>query len=262
VRHEREGGGPVEARADLAVGQGAREAHPARRDGVREAAQPEFRDYAAQIVRNARALAEALAGHGFRLVSGGTDNHLLLVDLRSFDAELTGKTAALWLEQVGIIANMNTESLQRERQYLTENRILVMDDGSIIPVILDDAMDRVTIDNQIYESDIYVVATDWGGQPLVYYEFFDMGNPQATEAVNATGAASDTVVINNGMYRVFRMNQGGCYQYKFVARPRLILDAPFVHGRLDNVRYTGYAGARDPIPGMSNYVNGGISYRS
>ena len=59
----------------------------------REAAQPEFKDYAAQIVRNAAALAEALAGEGFRLVSGGTDNHLMLVDLRTFDAELTGKEA-------------------------------------------------------------------------------------------------------------------------------------------------------------------------
>ncbi|MFM7069453.1 MAG: serine hydroxymethyltransferase, partial [Actinomycetes bacterium] len=57
----------------------------------REAAQPEFRDYAAQIVKNAQALAEALASNGFRLVSGGTDNHLLLIDLRTFDEDLTGK---------------------------------------------------------------------------------------------------------------------------------------------------------------------------
>src|SRR5205823_10701479 len=48
-----------------------------------EAAQPEFRDYAAQVVTNARALAQALAAEGFRLVSGGTDNHLMLVDLRT-----------------------------------------------------------------------------------------------------------------------------------------------------------------------------------
>ena len=47
-----------------------------------EALQPEFRDYAAQIVRNAAALADALAAEGFRIVSGGTDNHLMLVDLR------------------------------------------------------------------------------------------------------------------------------------------------------------------------------------
>jgi len=74
----------------------------------REAADPSFRDYAAQIVRNAGALAEAMAGEGFRLVSGGTDNHLLLVDLRSFDAELTGKEAQAVLDLAGITLNKNT----------------------------------------------------------------------------------------------------------------------------------------------------------
>jgi glycine hydroxymethyltransferase len=74
----------------------------------REAAQPEFREYAAQIVRNARALAEGLAAEGFRMVSGGTDNHLLLVDLQPFDAELTGKVAQEALDRSGITLNKNT----------------------------------------------------------------------------------------------------------------------------------------------------------
>ena len=73
----------------------------------REAAQPEFRDYAAQIVRNAQALAAALAAEGFRIVSGGTDNHLMLVDLRPFDAELTGKLAQEALDRAGITLNKN-----------------------------------------------------------------------------------------------------------------------------------------------------------
>jgi glycine hydroxymethyltransferase len=74
----------------------------------REAADPSFKDYAAQIVRNAQALAKSLAGEGFRLVSGGTDNHLLLVDLRPFDAELTGKDAQAALDRAGITLNKNT----------------------------------------------------------------------------------------------------------------------------------------------------------
>ena len=74
----------------------------------REALHPSFRDYAHQIVANAAALAEALAKEGFRLVSGGTDNHLLLVDLRTFDAELTGKEAQAVLDQAGITLNKNT----------------------------------------------------------------------------------------------------------------------------------------------------------
>ncbi|MGI9612244.1 MAG: serine hydroxymethyltransferase [Acidimicrobiales bacterium] len=73
-----------------------------------EAATPEFRSYAAQIVANATALAEALASHGFRLVSGGTDNHLLLVDLRPFDEELTGKDAQIVLDEAGITLNRNS----------------------------------------------------------------------------------------------------------------------------------------------------------
>jgi glycine hydroxymethyltransferase len=73
-----------------------------------EAATPEFREYARQIVINAAALAEALAREGLRLVSGGTDNHLMLVDLRSFDADLSGKKARLALDRAGISLNENT----------------------------------------------------------------------------------------------------------------------------------------------------------
>jgi glycine hydroxymethyltransferase len=73
-----------------------------------EAAQPQFRRYAARVVTNAAALAEALAAHGFRLVSGGTDNHMLLVDLQPFDHELTGKEAQEVLDRAGITCNRNT----------------------------------------------------------------------------------------------------------------------------------------------------------
>jgi glycine hydroxymethyltransferase len=73
-----------------------------------EAAQPEFRTYSANVVRNAQALAAGLAAEGFRIVSGGTDNHLMLVDLRSFDAELTGKVAQEALDRSGITLNKNT----------------------------------------------------------------------------------------------------------------------------------------------------------
>lgn len=73
-----------------------------------EAKTEDFQAYARQIVTNAAALAEALAGEGFRLCSGGTDNHLLLVDLRTFDADLTGKVAQDTLDQAGISLNKNT----------------------------------------------------------------------------------------------------------------------------------------------------------
>ena len=74
----------------------------------REAAQPAFADYAHRVVANARAFATALAAQGFRPVSGGTENHMVLVDLRDFDAELTGKVAQEALDRAGITTNRNT----------------------------------------------------------------------------------------------------------------------------------------------------------
>jgi len=76
--------------------------------GFFEAAQPSFADYSAQVVRNAEALAKGLAGAGLRLVSGGTDNHLMLVDLRSFDPDLSGRKARNRLGKAGISLNENT----------------------------------------------------------------------------------------------------------------------------------------------------------
>ncbi|MCL4211478.1 MAG: serine hydroxymethyltransferase, partial [Phycisphaerales bacterium] len=72
-----------------------------------EALKPEFKTYCRQIVKNARALADALVKLGYRLCSGGTDNHLMLVDLRQRDANLTGADAEKWLESAGIIVNKN-----------------------------------------------------------------------------------------------------------------------------------------------------------
>jgi glycine hydroxymethyltransferase len=81
------------------------------------AAQPEFRDYAAQIVANARALAAALADEGFRIVSGGTDNHLMLVDLRPFG--VTGKVAQEALDRAGITCNKNAIPNDPEKPFVT-----------------------------------------------------------------------------------------------------------------------------------------------
>ena len=73
---------------------------------LHEAAAPEFRDYAHQIVKNARALAEALAGYSFKLISGGTDNHLILMDVTP--RGMTGKAYARALDRAGLECNYNT----------------------------------------------------------------------------------------------------------------------------------------------------------
>ena len=82
-----------------------------------EAAQPEFKQYADQIVKNASALAQALAAEGFRIVSGGTDNHLMLVDLRPFG--VTGKVAQESLDRAGITLNKNAIPNDPEKPFVT-----------------------------------------------------------------------------------------------------------------------------------------------
>ena len=84
---------------------------------LREAAEPEFQAYSAQIVANAKALAEGLQQEGLRLVSGGTDNHLMLVDVGV--KGLTGKAAEAALDAAGITANKNTIPYDEQRPTVT-----------------------------------------------------------------------------------------------------------------------------------------------
>ena len=72
-----------------------------------EALRPDFKTYAQQVVKNAKSLADSLTGLGYRLQSGGTDNHLMLVDLRARNADYTGADAEKALEKAGIITNKN-----------------------------------------------------------------------------------------------------------------------------------------------------------
>jgi glycine hydroxymethyltransferase len=72
-----------------------------------ECLQPEFVTYSKQIITNAKAMAEEFLRRGYRLVTGGTDNHLLLIDLRAKDANLTGAAVEGWLQAAGIIVNKN-----------------------------------------------------------------------------------------------------------------------------------------------------------
>ena len=74
----------------------------------KEAAQPQFATYTDQVVSNAKVFGDSLAKEGFRLVSGGTENHMVLLDLRTFDEELTGKVAQEVLDRAGITTNRNT----------------------------------------------------------------------------------------------------------------------------------------------------------
>ena len=82
-----------------------------------EAMQPEFSDYAHRIVENAKALADSLMAEGMALISGGTDTHLLLVDLTGM--KITGKEAQLALEEAGITVNKNTIPYDTQPPFVT-----------------------------------------------------------------------------------------------------------------------------------------------
>ncbi|MBA2684390.1 MAG: serine hydroxymethyltransferase [Gemmatimonadaceae bacterium] len=83
----------------------------------REALQPDFKTYCGQIIKNAQALSKALTGLGFQIVSGGTDNHLMLVDLRS--KNVTGKVAEKVLGEAGITVNKNTVPKETQSPFVT-----------------------------------------------------------------------------------------------------------------------------------------------
>ena len=82
-----------------------------------EALQPSFKQYAEQIVKNAKVLAAELQSKGFKIVSGGTDNHLMLVDLTNKD--ITGKEAQNWLDEVNITVNKNTIPFEPRSPFVT-----------------------------------------------------------------------------------------------------------------------------------------------
>ncbi len=82
-----------------------------------EALQPEFKDYQVQVLKNAKALAEGLIENGFRVVSGGTDNHLLLIDTKI--KGITGKKAEALLDEIGIATNKNTIPNETESPFIT-----------------------------------------------------------------------------------------------------------------------------------------------
>lgn len=83
-----------------------------------EALHPDFKDYQAQVIANARVLAETLQEEGFRIVSGGTDNHLVCVDVKG-SVGITGKVAEEVLDDIGITCNKNTIPFDQEKPFVT-----------------------------------------------------------------------------------------------------------------------------------------------
>ena len=140
-----------------------------------EALQPEFRDYQIQVQKNAKALAEAFVKKGYFIVSGGTDNHLMLIDLRTKFPDLTGKVAEKALVRAGITVNKNMVPFDSRSAFQTSglrvgtpavtSRGLVEKDMPVIVELIDKVLCNVEND-QVIEETRRQVKMMMNGMPL------------------------------------------------------------------------------------------------
>lgn len=157
--------------------------------------------------------------------------------------------------------NRDAMSVQMSFVDMFNNGYLLID-GQQIRVITDNSIPRETLANNRYKSDIFMLPLSGLGRPLLYAQYFDMGNAQAEELSTAFGIEGESRVINNGLYRVFKRVTKGCIEFDVFARLRVILEAPFLAARLDDVWYDSYIQDRQAIVGFSGYANGGATMRT
>jgi hypothetical protein len=162
-----------------------------------------------------------------------------------------------------VYSPMNRDAMSVQMSFVDMfNNGYLLIDGQQIRVITDNSIPRETLANNRYKSDIFMLPLSGLGRPLLYAQYFDMGNAQAEELSTAFGIEGESRVINNGLYRVFKRVTKGCVEFDVFARLRVILEAPFLAARLDDVWYDSYIQDRQAIPGFSNYFNGGATFRS
>lgn len=141
---------------------------------------------------------------------------------------------------------------------MLNNQYLVIE-GVKVPVVFSDGILLEGQGNNTYMADMYFVPLNWAGRPLLRLEYFNLANQYATE-YNAALAPDKRKILNNGLFAMGYHSTGFCEELLFASVMRLILETPFLAGRIDNVVFSYLAGTRTAIPGQSLYVNGGLSY--
>lgn len=155
--------------------------------------------------------------------------------------------------------NRDGRAIQERRIEMLNGSYLMLD-GMRVPVVFSEGVDLEGIANNTYRSDIYLVPLNWNGLPLLRLEYFPMNNPYAQEFANFNGMKVS--YLNNGLYIVGSRSTALCMEYHFAARMRLILEIPYLAGRIDNVEFSYYLDTHTAHPGQSLYANGGVTYRS
>jgi hypothetical protein len=153
--------------------------------------------------------------------------------------------------------NQDAPQIEMMRLDMLEDQYLLAD-GKRIPVILDECMPQASLANKRWHSDLFVIPVAWNGMPLTYFEYFPMDNQYATEFTQMLG--QQVARLNNGLWLVGERDTGLCLEHHYQMMIRLVLEAPFLAGRLDDIFYYYYPETNDAIPGASLHRDGGVSY--
>jgi hypothetical protein len=144
------------------------------------------------------------------------------------------------------------------RQEMLNGHYLLID-GVPVPVVFSSGIPLEGQGSNVYNADMYLVPFAWQGIPLLRLDYFNLGNQYITEW-NGIINPDKRRIINNGFFAMGYRDNGFCDEVLFAAQMRLILETPFLAGRIDNVTFSYLAPTRTSIPGTSLYVDGGVSY--
>lgn len=155
--------------------------------------------------------------------------------------------------------NSDAAGMNAMRQDMLSNMFIpVM--GENYPVVFTEGLAQTTPLANTFQSDMLIVPVSWAGIPLTRLEYFPMDNQYLTEFADFQGEAP--IALNSGMWLAANRNTGLCKEYHFANKFRLILETPWLAGRLDDMNYTFGAQIRNAIPTASFYQDGGATYRS
>lgn len=160
----------------------------------------------------------------------------------------------------GVSFNNDLSAMNDLRLEMMNGQYLLVDNVPV-QVIFSDGIPQESQGGGQFMSDIYVVPVSWNGMRLINIEYFDMNNAPLQEY--ASFAGSEVVTLNNGMFLVGKRSTGLCMEYLFASKMRLILETPWLSGRIDNVQYITHTTQRNADPADSHfYRDGGISFRT
>jgi len=120
-------------------------------------------------------------------------------------------------------------------------------EGRPVPVVFSEGILRESLSATLFKSDVYYLPLGWQGVPLLHLDYFPMDNSYLQEWRNFT-EGDERTVMNGGLYLASKVRTAFCDELQFAAKMRLILETPFLAGRLDDVQFTATAGTRNADP--------------